>query len=201
MAGWKNNGQQGLGFESEQYDRAMRLAKKTKLSIGDKLELSGHSLGGGLTSAGSIVTNSPGFSFNAAGLHPNTIKPYDKTRADGAQLVHAYHVKGEVLTAGQTPVLNAVYTPVGTVVRYTRQANPISLYKAGKGEKPLNLQPVVVYDAVGISHELPAVDENGEPVSIIKANPVDRHGMDYVINGIEKQKANDKNAITKAIWN
>jgi uncharacterized Zn-binding protein involved in type VI secretion len=194
-AGWKNNFQQGVGFESEQYDRAMRLARKTKQVIGNHLEISGHSLGGGLTSAGSIVTNSPGFSFNGSGLHPNTLKAYNKTRAHGAQLIHAYHVKGEVLTAGQTPALNAAYTPMGTTVRYARQANPISIYKHVKGDKPLNLQPVVVYDAVGISHELPAVDENGRSVSIIKAGPVDRHGMDFVINGIEKQKSDDKNLL------
>jgi uncharacterized Zn-binding protein involved in type VI secretion len=199
MAGWKNNGQQGLGYESEQYDRAMKLASKMEKVYPNGFETAGHSLGGGLTTAGSIVTETPGYSFNGSGLHPNTIKPYDKTRADGAQLIHAYHVKGEVLTSGQARALNAVYTPVGTGVRYARQANPISIYKAARGEKPLNLQPVVVYDAVGISHELPAVNENGEPVSIIKANPVDRHGMDYVINGIEKQKTDDKNAITKAI--
>jgi hypothetical protein len=172
------------------------LARKTKQALGDDLEITGHSLGGGLTSAGSIVTNIPGYTFNSAGLHTNTIKAYNKTRASGSQLIHAYHVKGEVLTAGQSPALNAVYAPVGTSVRYARQANPISIYKHVKGDKPLNLQPVVVYDAVGISHELPSVDEEGKPVSMIKANPVARHKMDYVINGIEKQKTDDKNLLT-----
>jgi uncharacterized Zn-binding protein involved in type VI secretion len=195
-AGWVNNLSQGLGYESEQYESAIDLARNTKRIFGDKLEISGHSLGGGLTAATSIVTDSPGFSFNGAGLHPNTIKKYDKTRQDGAQLIHAYHVKGEILTSGQAPALNAGYTPMGTTVRYARQANPVSIYKHVKGEKPLNLQPVVVYDAVGISHELPAVDEKGKPVSMIKSNPVARHGMDYVINGIEKQKTDDKNLLT-----
>lgn len=195
-AGWANNFQQGLGLDSEQYDRAIELSKYLKRSIGQRLEITGHSLGGGLTSAGSIVTNSPGYSFNGSGLHPNTIKPYAKTREHGARLIHSYHVKGEMLTVVQDPVANTVVTPVGTAVRYARQANPISAYKHIKGDKPLNLQPVKVYDAVGISHELPAVDENGKSVSIIKSNPIDRHNMDYVINGIEKQKTDDKKLLT-----
>jgi hypothetical protein len=157
MAGWKNNLQQGAGLESEQYELAMALAMDAKNVYGDKLEIAGHSLGGGLTSAGSIVTDSPGFSFNSAGLHSNTIRPYGKTRTDGTQLVHAYHVKGEILTAGQT---------------------------------------VVSPDAVGTPHRLPSVDQYGKPVSITKAHPVARHGMDYVINGIEKQMADDKTILT-----
>jgi hypothetical protein len=200
-AGWKNNFQQGVGFKSEQYEFAIELAVKAKKTYGDNLEIVGHSLGGGLTSAGCIVANAPGYTFNGSGLHPNTVKSNDKTRSDGAQLIHAYHVTGEALTASQNSVLNAVYIPVGTSVRYARQANLINLYEAVKGEKPLNLQPVIVYDAVGNSHELPAVDENGESVSIIEANPVDRHGMDFVINGIEKQIADDKHAIIKFIAN
>jgi uncharacterized Zn-binding protein involved in type VI secretion len=194
--GWTNNFQQWLGNKSEQYDRAVDLARKSKKIVGKELEICGHSLGGGLTSAGSIVTESPGFTFNSAGLHPNTIKPYGNIRQDGDKLIHAYYVKSEVLTTVQNPAGNTVVTPVGTAVRYSRQANPVSVYKHLKGEKPLNLQPVVTYDAVGISHELPAVDGNGKHVSITKANPLTRHNMDYVINGIEKQKTDDKKLLS-----
>jgi uncharacterized Zn-binding protein involved in type VI secretion len=200
-AGWANNFQQGLGYGSGQYELAMDLAKDTKRLYRKDIEITGHSLGGGLASAGSIVTNSPGYSFNGSGLHPNTVKQFSKTRSNGDQLNHAYHVKGEVLTTLQEPALNTVYTPVGTTVRYARQANPISIYKASKGEKPLNLQPVKVYGAVGMQHELPAVDEKGRPVSITRpvdylgANRIGRHKMKYVITGIEKQIRDDQHAI------
>ncbi len=198
-AGWKNNLQQGLGFESEQYKRAIKLASDIEDTYPNGFEIAGHSLGGGLTSAASIVTKAKGFSFNAAGLHPNTIKEYGLARSAGEKLIDAYQVKGEVLTSAQNPVVNAAITPLGTGVRYLRQANPVSLYKVVKGETALNFQPVWVYDAVGTTHALPAVDENGKPRSLFSAGPVDRHSMDNVINGIEKQKMDDKNAIAKAL--
>jgi uncharacterized Zn-binding protein involved in type VI secretion len=62
-AGWANNFQQGLGYQSEQYTRAMRLASQTEKAFPKGFEMSGHSLGKDLTSAGSIATESPGFSF------------------------------------------------------------------------------------------------------------------------------------------
>ncbi|BCR03025.1 hypothetical protein DESUT3_00940 [Desulfuromonas versatilis] len=198
-AGWKNNLAQGLGFESVQYERSIMLASDIENAYPNGFEISGHSLGGGLTSAASIVTGAKGFSFNAAGLHPNTIKDYGLTRSAGEKLIDTYQVRGEVLTSAQSPLVNAFATPLGTGVRYLRQANPVSLYKAATGAKSLNLQPVWVYDAVGETHELPAVDENGQSQSIFKAGPVTRHGMENVINGIEKQKTDDKNAIEMAL--
>jgi hypothetical protein len=40
------------------------------------LTTNGHSLGGGLASAASVVTGAPGITFNAAGLHTNTLRQF-----------------------------------------------------------------------------------------------------------------------------
>lgn len=70
---------QGVGLKDAQYDRAMSLATSVANS-GDPLDIetAGHSLGGGLASAATVVTGIKGYTFNAAGLHVNTVKraPY-----------------------------------------------------------------------------------------------------------------------------
>ena len=65
----------------------------------------GHSLGGGLASAAAVASNGNATTFNAAGLHNNTITAGGRT--NGA--VTAIRVKGEALTALQesTPLPDA----------------------------------------------------------------------------------------------
>lgn len=73
---WFANIQQGvgLGFLPGQYDLSMNNAKKLSDFLGDcELTFIGHSLGGGLASANSVVTGRPAITFNAAGLNPLTL--------------------------------------------------------------------------------------------------------------------------------
>ena len=100
---WKHNIGQGLGFDDPQYDAAIALAQKAKTSFGDNVVLAGHSLGGGLASAASMLTEIPAVTYNAAGVHDATIERYDfdadvlkRQAADG--LIRGYHVKNEILT-------------------------------------------------------------------------------------------------------
>ena len=109
-AGWFNNFQQGLGYESEQYNRAIALASKTKDAYPEGLDIAGHSLGGGSTTAASIVTETPGYTYNGSGLHPNTIKAFNKTRADGDQLIHAYHGLEKQITDDQNAITQILAT-------------------------------------------------------------------------------------------
>ena len=109
-AGWFNNFQQGLGYESEQYNRAIALASKTKDAYPEGLDIAGHSLGGGSTTAASIVTETPGYTYNGSGLHPNTIKAFNKTRADGDQLIHAYHGLEKQITDDQNAIAQILAT-------------------------------------------------------------------------------------------
>ena len=106
---WMNNGRQGLGLESDYYTRAMTLAREVRQSgVESNFEIVGHSLGGGMASAGSAITGVPATTFNAAGLHQATAQRYADqnglTVHNPNQTVVAYQVTGEVLTDVQTSI-------------------------------------------------------------------------------------------------
>ncbi len=119
---WVNNIYQGLGKGSRQYQQSINYGVKTVeskiLNSADKrLEISGHSLGGGLASAvcayldrryPSIYFHA--IVFNPAGVHPNTIKP--ATTADGH--INVFTVNDEILTTvenyrGKLPIIGAIF--------------------------------------------------------------------------------------------
>jgi hypothetical protein len=86
---------QGVGLKDKQYNQAMKLADAVTKRVGKSaVEMTGHSLGGGLVSAATVVTGTKGYTFNAAGLHTNTVKrpPYEVSRA-------AMHEQGMLLDA------------------------------------------------------------------------------------------------------
>ncbi len=100
---WKTNLGQGLGFETTQYNLAVQLGSQAKVAFGDNVAFVGHSLGGGLASAAMVATDSPGMTFNAAGL---TDKSMNRLGLDPAAVrqevengqIRNYQVKGEILT-------------------------------------------------------------------------------------------------------
>lgn len=100
---WKHNFGQGLGLKDKQYDRAIHLGLKAKDVFGDNVIFAGHSLGGGLAAAASLVNNIPAVTFNAAGVHDNTLERYgldaDALKHKAEQgLIRTYQVKNELLT-------------------------------------------------------------------------------------------------------
>ena len=105
---WVTNGRQGLGLETDYYNRAMSLASTLQFGGMRNFEITGHSLGGGLASAASAVTGAPTITFNAAGLHPDTARRYVQQHGgavhDTGRSITAYQVAGEVLTDAQTGV-------------------------------------------------------------------------------------------------
>lgn len=102
---WENNLLQGLGLKADYYDRAQQLAKTLYNSdaVGpNRLEITGHSLGGGLASAAVARINDPrvrAATFNAAGLNPETVPSADMAQI--ATQIDAYQVDGEILTTLQ----------------------------------------------------------------------------------------------------
>jgi hypothetical protein len=88
---------QGLGWDSVQYDQAIRLSTTLKGVLGDKLtDITGHSLGGGLAATAGMMTHTQTTTFDAAGVNPKTI-----ARAHGtwdASMITNYHVEDDVLT-------------------------------------------------------------------------------------------------------
>lgn len=95
---WANNARQGVGADSFYYTRAQAIATKAASSPGGSgVRFTGHSLGGGMASAAARVTGKPATTFNAAGLHPDTIKMCTVP----GQPIDAVYVRGEVLTSVQ----------------------------------------------------------------------------------------------------
>ncbi len=103
---WLNNILQGGGFEADQYKLAMENGKLLVAQLGrENLEFTGHSLGGGLAAALATVTEIKCITFNAAGVHANTLKKYNKTFEDARLWVINYYIPGEILTFLQVKTL------------------------------------------------------------------------------------------------
>lgn len=99
---WLTNFAQGLGMDTAQYRQATSFAQECKVQYGDKLMLTGHSLGGGLACIASAATSVPCVTFNPAGVHRKTLEragvdPDGFREAAEAGLVRKYVVKGEIL--------------------------------------------------------------------------------------------------------
>ncbi len=159
---WKTNFGQGLGFETTQYNQAMALARQAKVAFGEDFVITGQSLGGGLAAAAAVATDTPAVTFNAAGVHDNTLSrigldPDAAAREAENGLIRRYAVKNEILTELQerTPIMR-------------------------------NLMP----DALGHKIELPDPDplsfwQKFNPVKVAK-HAVELHYIEAVIKSMEK---------------
>lgn len=109
MADWGANAQQGVGALSSQHLKAIALAQHLASRVGsENMVLTGHSLGGGLASTASVATDVPAVTFNAAGVHPDTVAAAFVLGGGHAALstgqIRNYHVRGEILTTLQNPL-------------------------------------------------------------------------------------------------
>lgn len=91
---------QGVGMGSKQYQNAIDLSKNIKNKVGkDKLTITGHSLGGGLATAGGAATGCETYAFNPPGVHPNTYKMYGVKNPNTSK-VHTYYSNQDFLNIG-----------------------------------------------------------------------------------------------------
>ena len=160
---WANNLAQGVDMNAPYYEKAVAIGEKLR-KRGANVDITGHSLGGGLASAASQASGLPADTFNAAGLNEHTVKRYGGTVHDSA--INAYRVDGEILTGIQEQSLT------GTLV-------------GGLGK-------------VILSHFMP--DAKGAPIELPGhgLNPIARHGMDQVIDGLEARIAEDQEKLKQA---
>lgn len=110
---WAVNFSQGLGTVPAQYKKAIQhakiAAKKAMQNWDGRLIITGHSLGGGLASAGAIAAriSAPELrirstTYNAAGLHAKTAKEAGGSLATASNVpIRALHVKDEILNSMQ----------------------------------------------------------------------------------------------------
>jgi hypothetical protein len=177
---WWQNFKQGVGLKSESYDRAIQLAKKMAKATNGQVSFAGHSLGGGLASAAAHISKKNATTFNSAGLNQDTVDIYPKVTSN----VDAYYVPGEVLSGtqdnrkmvlgGLTAVAHAINPILGRVVSAVVLQGEIR-------EAP------VFPRAYGVRHPLPVVAPSGKVDNGILST-VDKHGMDWVINGIKTKQ-------------
>lgn len=118
---WLVNAEQGLGRDTFYYRQAQQVATNVSDSpAGANARLTGHSLGGGMASAGAEASGLPATTYNAAGLHANTVPHPVSANID------AVYVKGEPLRASQsipgTPKSAATRTWPLDAADYQRQA-------------------------------------------------------------------------------
>jgi uncharacterized Zn-binding protein involved in type VI secretion len=83
LKGWEADFKQASGKETPQYNHASNLARLVQQSYpNENVELTGHSLGGGLAEVGSAVTGYQATTFNAARVNPNTFTLYHTVASD-----------------------------------------------------------------------------------------------------------------------
>jgi len=133
---WKNNVVQGVGLEAKQYELAIALAAMFKDKLGDRLELVGHSLGGGLASAAALVSGIRATTFNPAGVHLATVVRHGTTRSAAKDLIVVYRVRGEALTTienSKGPLGRLLPDSVGTTYSlFARVRDPVTLHGMGE---------------------------------------------------------------------
>lgn len=183
---WLTNLNQGLGKETQQYNQAMDLARLAKNALPSPPVIVGHSLGGGLAASAVGVTGLQGYTFNAAGLHANTVARKDGAAMDRiAPLMTTQAVDGEILTLAQSwgkPVLFGLLSGAGAIM-------------AGGAGAAVG---AIAGGALSFSDALPKALGKMLPLTGSGWSPVARHGMDQVIAGIEGQKKDDIGVITSA---
>lgn len=204
---------QAFGHETDHYSRAIKTAQALKRVFGDSLDITGHSLGAGMAIAAGLVTGSPTYAIDAAGVHPATVErfgvPYDPTLT---QKIHNYIAEGEVLDWIQNPdcqraIVAGLYSvsPTGAAAL------------AAAGGRAVIENGTVTYGVVGQVHRIPVMVNAGEVLEgkttqgltpgmaariNNKLNPLQKvqlHNPKYVIAGIEQQKADDLHAIERNI--
>lgn len=141
MKGAMTDGIQGVGLVSEQYKMAIAVGKQIK-QITDKnkdfkINLTGHSLGGGLATIAGVVSGQPTYVFNPAGVHENTFKDANVLRniKKDKYNINVYSSKNDVLTnlqesKGKWKGINVTLHAIDWSVRQiTVPASPINSVK------------------------------------------------------------------------
>lgn len=79
LANWWANLTQAFGFKSAQYEAGIKIAQEQYALYKGNLRFAGHSLGGGIASAAAIITGGSANTFNAMGVHDNTLRGVDRS--------------------------------------------------------------------------------------------------------------------------
>lgn len=96
------DGGQAFGFQTPQIKKTMDLADKMNAATNGNVSFTGHSLGGGNSAMASYYTGLPGYTFNARGIHQNTLNYLDEHDAVGSTSnIINYSTSNDILNAIQ----------------------------------------------------------------------------------------------------
>jgi hypothetical protein len=90
----KTDAMQGVGMYTDQYKEGEDTALAMKIDNPKGFDITGHSLGGGEASLAGLLTSQPTYTFNAAGLHVNSMVRADIESNDlprQQQVIQAYY--------------------------------------------------------------------------------------------------------------
>jgi hypothetical protein len=158
-----------VGLHSDYYNRTVGLSNILRRQ---NVHYTGHSLGGGLASAASQNGGKFATTFNAAGLNSRTVPGYGVVRGMPGY-VNAYRVRGEVLTGAQ-------------------EGSPVA---AGIVGRVAGLFGMAAYG--GLTYALPDAVGNKIEIPANSLDPVSRHMMDDVLQGMEDEKKKDQQTIAQ----
>jgi uncharacterized Zn-binding protein involved in type VI secretion len=179
MEDWKNNVEQGLNFDSPYYEKAVKIGQKLEDSGADVV-FTGHSLGGGLASAASQASGLSAYTYNPAGLNSSTAARYGGAAHDSN--VTVFRVAGEILGDLQEQNLGGTLAAGvlgGLLGKGLHGAVAGALAKIGLA--------AIMPDPIGTQFPLAG---HGDPLS--------RHSIDQVIDGLESQKRQDQAVLAQA---
>lgn len=205
---------QAFGGETDQYTRAVRTAQALKRVLGDKMDITGHSMGGGMAAAAGIITGLLVCAIDPAGVHPATLERVGKeyTRKSADRYVQNYIAEGEFLDTVQNPTSQRALFAGITSVSQTG-----GLVLTAAGHRSMAENGTITYGAAGPVHRLPVLMNAADVVGgktqqgmspglkgklNNQLNPLQKvhlHDPCYVIAGIEQQKADDLNVIDRGI--
>lgn len=197
---------QAFGGETDQYTRAIRTAQKLKTILGDKLDLAGHSMGGGMATAAGIVTGSSVYAIDPAGVHPATLERVGRqyTRDSAKRYVQNYVAEGEILDTVQDPHSQRLLL-AGIVSVSPTGGTALAI----AGHRAMAENATVTYGAAGPIYKLPIITNAKDVLDgktkqgmypglggrvANRLNPLQKihlHDVNYIVAGIEQQKADD----------
>lgn len=181
LGDWQSNAQQAFGFNSEHYRAALAIGERIARSpMADQVEFTGHSLGGGLASAAAVASGRPADTFNAAGLHDNTLAAADaireQTDARGRPVIDAWHVEGEALGLIQ----NGGDRVFAALIFGAAAGAPGAIGGAALVDVP---------EAYGTRHDLAPVDPDGSSHwwdNLNPPQPIYRHSIEWVLSSLPR---------------
>jgi hypothetical protein len=119
---------QGLGRDTDQYREAQKVAQSMFKLNPNGFDITGHSLGGGEASLAGLLTGQPTYTFNAAGLHANTmlnagLDPDDLSRQQ--KVIQAYYSDDDPLSWPQDHPLIAKAAIKSVLAPFVGPAGPL----------------------------------------------------------------------------